>query len=109
MERLKVTSADQGDRVVISPCGEIDMATAGCLRTELVEAEVDLVRRGAAPVIEIDMSQVTFMDCSGLRVLVPFRWRLMDAGGSLCLTHMPPRVHRVLVPLGLDRLLEAPA
>lgn len=106
MELLKVTCTAQSDRVVIAPCGEIDMATAERLRAELVEAMVDRIERGAAPVLEVDMSQVSFMDCSGLDLLISFRQSLLRMGGDLRLVNVPARVDRLLDCLGLDHLLE---
>ncbi|MEU7900198.1 STAS domain-containing protein [Nonomuraea sp. NPDC049152] len=107
MQRLKVTCTDQRDRVVVSPHGEIDMATAEHLRAQLVRAVVN--RIGLAPVLEVDMSQVSFMDCSGLGVLISFKHSLVRTGGDLALTNVPARVDRVLGCLGLDHLLEARA
>ncbi|WP_431898387.1 STAS domain-containing protein [Nonomuraea sp. bgisy101] len=107
MQRLKVICTDQRDRVVVSPDGEIDMATAEHLRSQLVGAVVN--RIGSAPVLEVDMSQVSFMDCSGLGVLISFKNSLVRAGGDLALTNVPACVDRVLACLGLDHLLEARA
>ncbi|GAA2378798.1 STAS domain-containing protein [Nonomuraea africana] len=105
MQHLKPTGTGQDDRVVVSPRGEIDMATVDQLRAELVRALADRV--GVAPVLEIDMSQVSFMDCSGLGVLVSFKQSLQRKGGDLGLTNVPARVDRLLDCLGFDHLLEA--
>lgn len=56
-----------GPRVVSPwwrPCGEIDLATAGFLSEHL-----DAATATARPDVLVDLRQVEFFDCSGLRVL----------------------------------------
>jgi anti-anti-sigma factor len=56
---------DLGDHCLVSVCGEIDMATAPMLEHELLRIEANDSR----PIV-VDLRQVTFMDLSGLRVLL---------------------------------------
>ena len=73
---------------VLYVAGEVDSATAPCLRAELAYAGVD----PTADVV-IDMSGVTFMSCSGLRPLLEAQARL---GQRLWLRAIPRPVTRLL-------------
>ena len=59
--------------------------------------------------LEVDMSAVTFMDASGIGVLLAARQRAVDDGGSLTLRAPSWAVRRLTRVLGLDELLDHPA
>jgi anti-anti-sigma factor len=102
MDWLYVTVEPAHQQVVVRPCGEIDIATAEYLRLALDAAlQQERVSR-----LEVDMSGVSFMDCSGLRVLVAIKERLHQQGGMLVLTNAVPRVDRLLSIVGLDHQLD---
>lgn len=54
---------DAADCAALSACGEIDLATKDGL-----QAALEPLLDGERPLL-VDLSQVTFIDCSGLRVL----------------------------------------
>jgi anti-anti-sigma factor len=58
------THLETGVRPVLHVQGEIDLATAGQFAAALDQA------LAAAPRLLVDMSEVTFIDVSGLRVIV---------------------------------------
>ncbi|MCT9931898.1 STAS domain-containing protein [Planotetraspora sp. A-T 1434] len=102
MEWLNVTVETANQQAIAHPCGEIDIATAEDLKRAL-EASI----QGAAiSRLEVDMSRVSFMDCSGLRVLFVLKRRLQEAGGAFALTNVTPAVDRLLSTAGLDHWLE---
>jgi anti-sigma B factor antagonist len=104
MERLDVDVEIAGGRAVVRARGEIDMATAGLLGSVL-----DTIRRPeGCRRVEIDLGQVSFMDCSGLRELLRAKRRLRRQGGTVTLVACSPRVDRLLELAGLDRRLDAP-
>jgi len=85
------------DRVRVAVTGEIDMDSAerlddavGCALT------MPGVRR-----VEIDLTEVTFMDSSGINVLVRCHAGAHRAGSSLVVTHPQPTVLRVLQITGV--------
>jgi anti-sigma B factor antagonist len=91
-----------GDKaVVVSPRGDIDMATAGELREMLIR----LVAAGMGHVI-VDLAGVTFMDSSGLSVLAAAAKRLHAANGRLVVRNAGPQARQILEITALDRLLE---
>ena len=81
---------DDGARVVVMLRGELDIANAAGLRAVLSEA----VARN--PNVVADLSDLTFIDCASLGVLVRARTRAREAGGDLVLAGARGRVLRVL-------------
>ncbi len=78
--------------------GEIDIATCRTMR--------DALATGLGPVhLEVDMSAVTFIDASGIGVLLAARRLAVDAGGSLTLRAPSWAVRRLTGVLGLDEVL----
>jgi anti-sigma B factor antagonist len=86
-ELLTLASALHGDQASMVAQGEMDLSTRRKLHDELTR----LVAEGASA-IEIDMSQVTFIDSAGLGGLLEVR-RL---GASLRIKDPSERVRRVL-------------
>ena len=81
---------DDGAHVVVMLRGELDIANAADLGTVLSEA----VARN--PHVIADLSDLTFIDCVSLGVLVRARTRSREAGGDLVLAGARGRVRRVL-------------
>ncbi|MEZ0071395.1 STAS domain-containing protein [Planotetraspora sp. GP83] len=102
MEWLNVTVETANQHAIARPCGEIDIATA----EDLKKALEPTIQQTAISQLEVDMSRVSFMDCSGLRVLFMFKRRLQEAGGAFTLTNVTPAVDRLLSTTGLDHQLE---
>jgi anti-sigma B factor antagonist len=84
--------------VIVTISGEIDIATS--------QAMGDALGTGPGPAhLEVDMSAVTFMDASGIGVLLAARQRAVDGGGSLTVRAPSRAVRRLAGILGLDELL----
>ena len=87
--------------VRVSAHGEIDVSTVGLLREVLLNE----IKAGEGTWVQVDLSGVSFMDSTGLGVLIAAHRRLTATGGKLTI-HKPSRpVLRVLQVSGLDRLL----
>ncbi|MFE2580527.1 anti-sigma factor antagonist [Streptomyces sp. NPDC059378] len=80
--------------------GEIDIAAAA----EIVP-HLDHATSGPEPQVVIDLAEIEFFDCSGLRLLYRARHRVLDRGGQLHLVCTHPLTLRVLRLTGLSRLL----
>ena len=91
MRELRLSVRYHGDRATIHVGGEIDLATCPQLRAVLVE----LIDTGFHQLI-IDLEQVSFLDCTGIGVLVDARRRVQQHGGCLNLARPTPFVLRVL-------------
>lgn len=97
-ETLTVDVHAEGNRVVVTAEGELDLATAPML-SEAVRNVLDGARH-----IVIDLDRVTFMDSTGLSVLVSTRRKITSQGGSLALVCHDARCLRVLELTGLSRV-----
>ena len=92
------TAGPVGDCAVLRVTGEVDVYTAPALRERIRE----LAARGAVHLIA-DLTQVDFLDSTGLGALVGGLKRLRDDGGSLALVITTPRVLRVFQVTGLTK------
>ena len=80
----------QRDVVRVAPAGEIDLATVGQLRARIGE----LLSSGFAR-LTLDMHAVTFMDSTGLRLVLELVQAARDDDWELSVTGIPPAVQRV--------------
>lgn len=96
---LALSARRTGSWTVLAVGGEIDQFTAPKLRDALLAQIGD----GAANLV-IDLSEVGFMDSSGLGVLVGALRRVNEGGGRIVLAGTQRPVERVLEITGLNRL-----
>ncbi|MFQ6172214.1 STAS domain-containing protein [Oryzobacter sp. R7] len=96
---LSVTTSRQDDVTIVSVAGEVDVYTAAQLRAALddeVAAEhVQLV---------VDLDEVTFLDSTGLGVLVGRLKLVRNQSGWLRLVCSNERILRVFRITGLDKV-----
>ncbi len=94
----QVTLRQEDDTLTAQLAGEIDHHSAAALR-EQIDSRV----RAAVPaVLALDFSAVTFMDSSGVGLILG-RHRLMDSlGGAVTVRHAPPGVRRMLAVAGIE-------
>jgi anti-sigma B factor antagonist len=94
---LEVHHRDCGDGIcVVTPAGEIDLATAPRLKSSLV----GLLGEGVSRFL-VDLSAVRYLDSTGLGVLIAFSRRLGD-DGVIALAEPPSSVSALLEITGLD-------
>ncbi|GII93327.1 STAS domain-containing protein [Sinosporangium siamense] len=87
--------------VVVAVEGELDLYTAPVLRDEVRDA---ISQDG--PRLVFDLASLSFMDSSGLSVLIE-AWRLATGdGGGVCLAAPQSPVARILHTTGLDRRIK---
>jgi anti-sigma B factor antagonist len=94
------TIGPAGDCAVLQVTGEVDVYTTPALRERIRE----LAASGAVHLIA-DLSQVDFLDSTGLGVLVGGLKRLREDGGSLALVIKTPRILRIFQITGLTKAL----
>jgi anti-sigma B factor antagonist len=91
------------DRVTVHLAGEVDLAAA-----PRVESAIDEALAGEEGVdIMIDLDGVTFLDSTGLRVLVAAHSRCAGEGRSLTVVNPSASVSRILEITGLGQTLLA--
>ncbi len=100
---LSVTTSNANGQTVIAAVGEVDAASADTLRAAIFEA-VD----GGESSLAVDMSEVSFIDSSGLRVLIAGYKAAESAGGALTVQAPSDAVVRLLEITGqLERFVTA--
>jgi anti-sigma B factor antagonist len=93
---FNVERSQVGDAMVVVPSGDIDIATCERFRRALLECEGDVI---------VDLSALTYLDSSGLAVLIKQVERLGESGGSLRLRNPQEPVRGVLDLVGRSHLL----
>jgi anti-anti-sigma factor len=93
---LSISSEQHGDRLVLSIAGEFDI-TCEPLWTQQIQAACD----SSPALLALDLAGVTFIDSSGLRLLIVARNAADDAQVPLRLSNIPPPVARVFELTGL--------
>lgn len=101
---LQVAVAFSDERTEVIAHGEVDVATAPALRGALGEAEMRHLDDGVNGPIAVDLSGVTFIDSTGLGVLLGSARRGRRAGHEVVLRNPVPTVLRVLEITGLLRV-----
>jgi anti-sigma B factor antagonist len=86
---------------VLTVSGEVDMGTAPDFEEELARA----VDQGLGGGLVVDLSNVSFIDSTGLNALVRALERQRLSGGSLALVTDDSRVAMMLEVTRLDRVL----
>jgi anti-anti-sigma factor len=94
MDLFSVASRDCGDSRIFTLSGELDASTSRGLLEQL--------QGPSGGLIVVDLSELTFMDSSGLGVIHVARRHAVDDGGMLVVSRPQPIVHRVLQLTGLD-------
>lgn len=97
---LRVWRERWGETPVVAAEGEVDLGTVDALRSLASE----VVREQPQGII-FDLRKVTFIDSSGLGILVATRKRMAGAAGGVTVVTDQPAVLQSLSITGLDRVL----
>jgi anti-sigma B factor antagonist len=102
-EPFEIDVRPDRSRVVIALTGELDLATVDEARRTIEE-----LRELGWRDFVVDLRGLSFLDSSGVHLLLETRERARDSGGSLTIVHGSPDVRRVLELTGVaDRLEQA--
>jgi anti-anti-sigma factor len=101
MTRLTYESHRDDEMVRLVLAGEFDLSNAAQVEDALKEIE-----RERPPLLVLDLRELTFMDSTGLRVMVSADARARDDSRRLAVVQGPESVHRVFRITGLDDHLE---
>ena len=83
-------------RVRVEPIGEVDLATADVLRRQLRE-----LRESGFDEVVLDLRRITFLDSTGIALILTEDRHARDAGLVFTLISGPPAVQRVLGMCGV--------
>jgi anti-sigma B factor antagonist len=96
---LSVSSSERGSVTVVHVEGEIDVYTAPLLR-EVLDKQVAAGRTD----LVVDLEKVTFMDSTGLGVLVGRLKLVRGQNGTLRIVSAQERILKVFKITGLDKV-----
>ncbi len=85
--------------IAVVPAGEVDIATAPVIEEEIHQAAI------GHDLVALDLSQVTFMDSTGLQLMIAADRDLRERGGRLIVITGPPQVARLLALTRADEQL----
>lgn len=101
---LNIYRHDRRSRSLVTLAGEIDLETVPLMRTALERCLRDGVRT-----IDVDLTPVTFCDCSGLNAFIEMFLHTTAAGGTLHLHYPPPMLARMIESTDSGFLLPGPS
>ncbi|WP_304452274.1 STAS domain-containing protein [Nocardiopsis sp. YSL2] len=98
MHRLGLSTRVESHSVIVAIAGELDIATAADLQ-EHIQSAID----DHGPWLILDLSELDFMDSSGLNVVINAYRTVRELHGSLALAALNERVTKVVRLVGLHR------
>jgi anti-sigma B factor antagonist len=94
---LTVQASQVGEASVVSVAGDLDVHSAPVLQADLAQ-----ISRRPGVTLVIDLSDVEFIDSTGLGVIVTTLKHVREADGTLAVVSSTPRVLKVFAITGLD-------
>ena len=99
-EPFRCESGRDGDRAWVRPVGELDLDTAS-----LLDEELSAARAAGAGSLLLDMRELTFMDSTGLRLVIRWDTRAREEGFAFAIVPGVEVVQRVFRLTGMDEHL----
>lgn len=97
---LRLEDAQSGGATVVAVAGELDALSAPQLDEHLTEVLNDSPKR-----LVVDLTEVDFLDSTGLGVLIKTLTHLRENDGDLALVATSPRILKVLSITGMDQIM----
>ena len=94
---LQLETRQEGEVEVVAAAGEVDVFTAPGL-----DAAISAGLAAGHPRLVVDLTGVTFLDSTGLGVLVKGLKGAREAGGSMHLVVTSDRIRKIFEITGLD-------
>jgi anti-anti-sigma factor len=98
--QLELTRAEQDGVQVVELAGELDVNSVDELEAALAGASA-----GACPRVCLDMSQLAFIDSTGLAAVIRAHLAVVEGGGAFAVVAGPGAVRRTLETTGLMEML----
>ena len=99
---LTMTSRNPSETIcILDIVGEVDVYTSPQLKHDLVQ----MAESGVKQVV-VNLSQVEYLDSTGLGVLIGGLKRMREAGGNLSLVGPGMRIQRIFEITGLNKIFE---
>lgn len=101
-EQFRCETRRDGEAAWVRPIGELDLDTAPRLEQELAA-----IRKAGAARIVLDMRALTFMDSTGLRLVIRWDTAATEEGFEFAIVPGPDAVHRVFRLTGMSDVIAA--
>jgi anti-sigma B factor antagonist len=98
-EQFAITQDQRGSLPLLRVRGEVDIYTAPRLKEAVIAA-----LHPDVPSLIIDLSEVGFLDSTGLQVLMSAKRRTAERGGEVYILGARDHVQRVFYLLGLEKV-----
>jgi anti-sigma B factor antagonist len=95
---LGITTEPSPERYTIRVAGEVDISCADKLRDA-----IDLALEQPTPAVQLDFAQVSYIDSTGIGVLVGAAHHAAERERALSVVNAQPGVMRVATLLGVDK------
>lgn len=95
-----ITTRRLDEGIVFALTGEVDLATAPIVEAELRRAE------HSEDLVVLDLGEVSFMDSTGIRMVIAADQRLRERRARLRIVHVPRQVRRLFKLVGIEGRLE---
>ncbi len=94
-------SIRDGDRLIVRMAGELDHFCAQSVRRDLDA----LIADKGVRLLVLDFSELTFMDSSGIGVILGRYRQMRDRGGAVGVVRMNRHIARIFHMSGMDRVI----
>ena len=98
---MRIITHDDGRCLTLRLVGELDHAAAQTVMPGIEDAVEEYLPRRCV----LDLTGVSFMDSSGIAVILKTDRLLRQTGGALALSGVPGQVRRVLDVAGLTKIV----
>lgn len=102
MDEMDINTVRRGPRVIVHLTGELDHHSVSRVRGALDVLLKDVTVRE----MQLDLSQVTFMDSAGLGVVLGRYKTLAARGGRMIVSGVRPSIDRIFRMSGIYALVE---
>ena len=97
---IEIVSCRLRNGIVLGVSGEVDLATAPAVEHELLRAEE------SHDLVALDLTQTSFMDSTGLHMIIAAQRRLRERGGRLLVVQGPPQIRQLFELTGVADQVE---
>lgn len=97
---LHLASSKEGDATVVAVRGELDALSAPQLDAQLAQAMAE-----QPAYVAVDLTDVSFIDSTGLGVIIKSLRHMREHGGDLGVVVASPRVAKVFAVTGMDQVM----
>jgi len=98
---MKINIRETLGGLVIKLSGELDHHAAKMVLKEISDSTDEII----PTVCTLEMSEVGFMDSSGIAVVLGLYRKMQEIGGKMTVKGAPPQAMKVFMTAGLERII----